>query len=137
MRSADRWMAALTAALTMLSVQPARADDAGHPGGASVQGTLQDPANSPVTLRVETPTGDTAQLTYRPAQGWDAAGEIADVGQSKAGFAPHGAATQDDPTKPGRNESTSVFIDGPTGYTYVWNRTKGWTFVGRLIDRNE
>lgn len=135
MRSSDRWMAALTAALTILSVQPARAADAGHASGASVQMTRQDPANSPVTLRVETPTGDTAQLTYRPAQGWNAAGEIVDVGQSKAGFAPHGAAMQDDPTKPGRNES--VFIDGPTGYTYVWNRTKGWTFVGRLIDRNE
>jgi hypothetical protein len=28
-----------------------------------------------------------------------------------------------------------VFIDGPTGYTYVWTVEKGWSFVGRVAKR--
>jgi hypothetical protein len=26
----------------------------------------------------------------------------------------------------------TVFIDGPTGYTFVWTDTSGWKFVGYL-----
>jgi hypothetical protein len=29
----------------------------------------------------------------------------------------------------------TVFIDGPTGFTYVWMRDQGWKYVGRLADR--
>ncbi len=28
----------------------------------------------------------------------------------------------------------SVFIDGPTGFTYVWVADQGWKFVGQLSD---
>jgi hypothetical protein len=27
-----------------------------------------------------------------------------------------------------------VFIDGPSGFTYVWNRDGGWKFIGKLVD---
>jgi hypothetical protein len=30
----------------------------------------------------------------------------------------------------------TVFIDGPSGYTYVWMRDEGWKFVGRIAGRS-
>lgn len=30
------------------------------------------------------------------------------------------------------NEPLTVFIDGPTGYTFVWVRDAGWKFVGQM-----
>jgi len=30
--------------------------------------------------------------------------------------------------------SLTVFIDGPSGFTYVWNRDGGWKFIGKLVD---
>jgi hypothetical protein len=28
----------------------------------------------------------------------------------------------------------TVFIDGPSGFTYVWHRDDGWKCVGMLVD---
>ena len=33
------------------------------------------------------------------------------------------------------DEPLSVFIDGPSGFTFVWNRDGGWKFVGKVTDR--
>jgi hypothetical protein len=30
------------------------------------------------------------------------------------------------------DEPLTVFVDGPTGYTFVWIRDAGWKFVGQL-----
>jgi hypothetical protein len=30
------------------------------------------------------------------------------------------------------SEPLTVFIDGPTGYTFVWSRDEGWKFVGQM-----
>jgi hypothetical protein len=30
----------------------------------------------------------------------------------------------------------TVFIDGPSGFTYVWSQDGGWTFVGKLATRH-
>jgi hypothetical protein len=35
------------------------------------------------------------------------------------------------------NDLLDVFIDGPTGNTFVWIRGKGWTYEGRVVDRSE
>lgn len=32
------------------------------------------------------------------------------------------------------NASLATFIDGPTGYKFVWRRDSGWEFVGRSED---
>ena len=29
-------------------------------------------------------------------------------------------------------EPLTLFIDGPTGYTFVWSRDRGWKFVGEV-----
>jgi hypothetical protein len=34
------------------------------------------------------------------------------------------------------DEPLTVFIDGPSGFTYVWNRDGGWKFVGKIADRS-
>ena len=31
-------------------------------------------------------------------------------------------------------DALSVFIDGPTGYTFVWIEGSGWKFVGRMTE---
>ena len=33
------------------------------------------------------------------------------------------------------DEPLTVFIDGPTRFTYVWSRDGGWKFIGTLSDR--
>jgi hypothetical protein len=33
------------------------------------------------------------------------------------------------------DEPLTVFIDGPTGFTFVWMRDAGWKFVGRVVDQ--
>jgi hypothetical protein len=29
----------------------------------------------------------------------------------------------------------TVFIDGPSGFTFVWDREGGWKFVGKIVDK--
>jgi len=35
------------------------------------------------------------------------------------------------------DEPLTVFIDGPSGFTFVYNQEGGWKFVGKLADRRE
>jgi len=37
----------------------------------------------------------------------------------------------------GVGESLTVFIDGPSGFTYVYNQEGGSKFVGKLVDRRD
>lgn len=32
------------------------------------------------------------------------------------------------------SDPVAVFVDGPTGYTFVWSADTGWKFVGPLGD---
>jgi hypothetical protein len=32
-------------------------------------------------------------------------------------------------------EPLTVFIDGPSGYTFVWTREGAWKFVGKIAGR--
>ena len=33
------------------------------------------------------------------------------------------------------DEPLTVFIDGPSGFTFVWDREGGWKFVGKIVDK--
>lgn len=33
-------------------------------------------------------------------------------------------------------EPLTVFIDGPSGFTFVWDRDGGWKFVGKIVDKS-
>jgi hypothetical protein len=89
--------------------------------------------NSPLTLLVQPPSGSTMRLTYVPADGWKLDNPAA------ASKAPQGRVTPVATSRPeesrGKNEPMTVFIDGPTGFTYIWRQDQGWTFVGRITDR--
>ena len=94
---------------------------------------------SPLTLYIEDPNGDPFRLVHVQGTGWKYAESWKSpdrAGHSlfrKVAFwsttpAPKDAVREDEPL--------TVFIDGPSGFTYVWNRDAGWKFVGKIADRS-
>ena len=96
--------------------------------------TVPAPAGSargPLMLTIQSPSGGALRLTYVADEGWQA-------DPMAVGAKPRVAAVsmpQPD-ADPDMDEATrkpmTVFIDGPTGFTYFWSREHGWKFVGRL-----
>lgn len=89
------------------------------------------------TLMIQSPSGGAVRLTYVPDQGWQA-DRAASVAMQGSGRVSTVSAPQSD-ADPELDETSrkpmTVFIDGPTGYTYFWSKERGWKFVGRLTDR--
>ncbi|MBN3753205.1 hypothetical protein G3N95_09635 [Paraburkholderia sp. Tr-20389] len=100
-------------------------------GSAEVGPAVASSARGPLTLMIQSPAGGAVRLTYLPDDGWkaDPAGAVekatVSVPQSDAN------SVLDEATR----KPMTVFIDGPTGFTYFWSREHGWKFVGRLTDR--
>jgi hypothetical protein len=90
-------------------------------------------ANSPLTLLIQPPVGSTIRLTYVPADGWKLDTPDAAPKAPKGRVTP--VATSQPEKSRGTSEPMTVFIDGPTGYTYIWRQDQGWTFAGRVTDR--
>ena len=88
----------------------------------------------PLTLTVKTPSGGTSSLTYVDQDGWRLDDSDARLKPNEARLTPASAEPQQEASAAER--PMTVFIDGPTGFTYVWVRDQGWKFVGRLSDRN-
>ena len=88
-----------------------------------------EPPNSQLTLTVVGPLGAQYHLVYAAGQGWqfvDVPSRSAIVKVKSDGtVAPLAAATS------GEIRPQTVFIDGPTGYTFVWAEG-GWKFVGNI-----
>jgi len=94
-------------------------------------------SGAPVTLYVEDPNGNAFRLVHVDGKGW----RYAIDGPSRGGrFAsllrkvtfrtdPEPAATS------AASEALTVFIDGPSGYTFVWTADGTWKFVGTLSAR--
>ena len=148
---------ALTAALTGLAfatitqVSYAARDVASESRVAGLPATMQyapttaitepEPrhAGSPLTLYVEDPTGNAFRLVHvqgagwKYAKGWKSPDRAAESLFRKVAFwsttpAPAAKAAVPD------DEPLTVFIDGPSGFTYVWNRDAGWKFVGKIAE---
>lgn len=87
---------------------------------------------SPLTLFIEPPTGSTFRLIYSPGDGWRFADRAVGPRPTEATLTPptprSGESLEVD-------EPLTVFIDGPTGYSYVWMRDAGWKFVGRVAEQ--
>jgi hypothetical protein len=88
--------------------------------------------NAPLTLDVQTPTGATARLTYADDDGWRLDDRDARLKPTEARITQ--ASTEPLTEASGGERPMTVFIDGPTGFTYVWMREQGWKYVGRLSD---
>jgi len=86
---------------------------------------------APLTMLVEDPAGNTVRLTHVPGTGWKyerTARAESPLRRTALRAAPAAPADAD------ADASLTVFIDGPSGFTYVWNRDGGWTFIGKLVD---
>ena len=95
---------------------------------------------SPLTLYLEDASGNAFRLVHvqdagwKYAEGWKSPDRGAWLFRttafgSKTPAPAAKAAVPDD-------EPLTVFIDGPSGFTYVWNRDDGWKFVGKIADRS-
>ncbi|BFG81687.1 hypothetical protein PTKU46_97210 [Paraburkholderia terrae] len=89
-------------------------------------------ANSPLTLLIQPPVGGTVRLTYVPTKGWKIDTPDAAPKATPGRVTPVGSPRLED--SHGKSEPMTVFIDGPTGYTYIWRQDQGWTFAGRIAD---
>lgn len=93
--------------------------------------------NGDLTLFVESSEGGTRQLTYARGDGWKFDSPAAVTARAEARVAQAGPPQGDKTFAVAQplTRPTTVFIDGPTGYTYVWVQDQGWKFIGRLADR--
>ncbi len=104
---------------------------AGNMASAGVQPIGVD--TIPLTITVQTPSGGTSRLTYINEEGWRLDDRDARLKPGEARITP-ASAEQQKGASAGEQPMT-VFIDGPTGFTYVWLPDHGWRFIGRLSDR--
>ncbi|MGF6976533.1 hypothetical protein QFZ94_004983 [Paraburkholderia sp. JPY465] len=87
-----------------------------------------------LTLTLQTPSGGTSRLTYVNEDGWRLEERAVPLKQDEARITPASTERQQEAARSDR--PMTVFIDGPSGFTYVWVADQGWKFVGRLSDRN-
>jgi hypothetical protein len=90
--------------------------------------------SNPLTLTVQKPSGVTSHLFYVSEYGWQLDDPDALLKPGEARISPTSVGEQYQAA--GTEQPITVFIDGPTGFTYVWLRDQGWKFVGRLSDHN-
>lgn len=89
--------------------------------------------SSPLTLFIDPPTGRTFRLIYSPGDGWRFADRAVGPRPTEASLTATPTPRSEDSL--GADEPLTVFIDGPTGYSYVWMRDAGWKFVGRVAEQ--
>jgi hypothetical protein len=95
---------------------------------------------SPLTLYLEDASGNAFRLVHvqgagwKRAEGWKSPDRAGDSLFHKMFWSKTTAqAAKEEVPYDG---PLTVFIDGPSGFTYVWNRDGGWKFVGKIADRN-
>lgn len=108
--------------------------DASQAPPASVERSTTGHA-APVTIYVEDPQGNAFRLVHvvgsgwRYVAGWQASdGRFTSLLRKVTLRAPPPAAASTAPSV----EPLTVFIDGPSGYTFVWTREGAWKFVGKI-----
>ena len=87
----------------------------------------------PLALRLEDAAGNPVRLVHVQGAGW----QFAHAARGANPALRKTALTSATPPADGATDDDlplTVFIDGPSGFTYVWSRGGGWTYVGRLAD---
>jgi hypothetical protein len=92
--------------------------------------------SAPLTLFIEDPSGNPLRLVHVQGEGWRSASgwkavDRAGVPLQKTALPSATPPRSADAPSPAE-EPLTVFIDGPSGFTYVWLRDAGWKFVGRI-----
>jgi hypothetical protein len=107
-------------------------------GAVAIQNTFQPSGKpsttsaSPLSLLIESPAGEALRLTYVADQGWAFADSIS--GHKTANSGLNLTAMPRPEKKHALNGPQTVFIDGPTGYTFMWSPDTGWKFIGRIAE---
>src|SRR4051812_5008548 len=70
-------------------------------------------ADASLTLYIEDSAGQPLRLIHTQGLGW---------------------SRQSNEITARASEPLAVFVDGPSGYVYVWIRDEGWRFTGHLAD---
>ena len=127
-----RW--SLVASLAMSCAQAFAAGSADVAPAVAAQGAS---ASDPLTLLIQPPSGGAVRLTYVPDEGWkaDRAASVAMQGQGRVSTVSAPQSDADPELDEASRKPMTVFIDGPTGFTYFWSKERGWKFVGRLTQR--
>ena len=85
-------------------------------------------------IRVDDPHGEPLELAFFDDCGWKYVAlnlhGIAEVRMTKTLYEPMSVWQGARAVMP--EDPTTVFVDGPTGYTFAWTRADGWNFIGRL-----
>lgn len=106
-------------------------------GGASLASaqTMRAPSQvqgTPLTLLLSGPTGNPSTLVYTAEAGWRLhAGLDADAQPLKTALNPPPMPTDEQPPL---ERPLTVFIDGPTGFTFIYVFDEGWRFVGQIAN---
>ncbi|MGF6289644.1 hypothetical protein [Paraburkholderia youngii] len=89
-------------------------------------------ADGRLSFTVQSPSGEASRLTYLRGDGRWLEDHAASNTPDEVRMTPASAERQQEASAPVHPES--IFIDGPTGFTYVWTAGLGWKFVGRVVD---
>jgi hypothetical protein len=95
---------------------------------------------SPLTLYLEDTNGNAFRLTHVQGTGWKYAEGWKSPDSAAASLFREVVFRSTPPTRPAKeataaDEPLTVFIDGPSGFTFVWDREGGWKFVGKIVDK--
>jgi hypothetical protein len=92
---------------------------------------------TPLIILLSGPRGEPSTLVYSPEGGWrlhagwnSADTEVGTEPSIKAAMATQPALLPEE--RPMLERPLTVFLDGPTGFTYIYLFDKGWKFVGRI-----
>jgi hypothetical protein len=132
------WLSVVAAAVTAASCSAHdRTRDASYMGLGPLPTVTAAPASVPCTahsavhtLSLRSPDNRALQLAYVSGCGWRL---LADTTRGARAFANVAAAPAGNSVAL-MSEPMTVFIDGPTGYTFAWSRDEGWKFIGHLVD---
>src|SRR5580765_6251148 len=94
---------------------------------------------APLALYLEDSSGDPFRLVHNEGAGWTYAAGWKSPNNAFAWLLRKVAFWSPTSARPAKgahpnDEPLTVFIDGPSGFTFVWDREGGWKFVGKLAD---
>ena len=96
---------------------------------------------SPLTLYMEDSDGNAFRLVHVQGTGWRYAEGWKSPNSADASL-PHKVALKSTVSAPAakgatpEDEPLTVFIDGPSGFTFVWGREGKWKYVGKIANES-
>lgn len=93
--------------------------------------------SAPLTLLLSGPTGEHSSLVYSANSGWRMQrgwNVKADVAESRLTTVALPVAPEPPTEASALARPLTVFLDGPTGFTFVYVAGEGWKFVGQIAN---